>query len=84
MDSTNIEPRFKSLFDEIEKQKLAFLDTQEDRSTFACARWSNLLEGLFIDQLETLSRTHDDPEFIGQYVIEFFVSLLDENTFDII
>lgn len=83
MNSTNIEPRFRSLFDEIEKQKLAFLDTQEDWSTFACTRWTNLLEGLFIDQLEILSHTHD-PEFIGQYVIEFFVSLLDENSLDII
>ena len=82
MDLTNIEPRFRGLFEQIENRKLAFLNTQEDFSTFACTRWTNVLEGLFIDQLEKLSGTHD-PEFIGQYVVEFFASLLDEVELDI-
>lgn len=82
MDLSQIEPRFKKMFEQIENYKNAFENAHGDFSTFACTRWANSLQGLFVDQLEELSRTHE-PEYIGQYVIEFFVSLIDENSLEL-
>ena len=74
-----IEPRFRGLFEQIENHKNSF---SVPNKTFESTRWTNFLEGIFVDQLEALSRTHE-PEYIGQYVIEYFCSLIDEESLEL-
>lgn len=51
-------------------------------------RWRMFLEGLFIEQLDVLTRKVSAGEFpeeaIGDYVMEFFVVWKDDRMFDIL
>lgn len=77
----------EGLFSEILEEKKQFEAERIGHETFKCSRWHAHLEGIFIDQLETLSR-HEatglvTTEGIGRYVIDFFSAAIDEDKFSL-
>lgn len=76
------ETKFKPLFEELFEQRKAFKSLLPDGDLFKYAKCDDFVRDSFFSQLEILSRTHgDDPAFIGEYVVEFFVALVDDQKF---
>lgn len=74
------EIKFKPLFEELLKQREAFQKLLSDGDAFRDTRWYDFVRDSFFSQLEKLSRTHGgvDDAFIGEYVTEFFIALMDD------
>lgn len=72
-------------FDEIREAKKVFEEGYHGNSVFMDLRWADQMEGLFIDQLEKMTRQVSKGEFtsetIGEYVIAFFVARNDDGEF---
>ena len=73
--------KIQGLFDEIQKHK-EIISAMYDGDTFQSTRWYTILTDTFISQLEKMT-FHEKPDFIGEYVIEFFSALIDREEFDI-
>lgn len=86
----NNEP-YKEFIDELlgdlRKAKRRFVAEYDGSSVYMDLRWQTHLEGLFVDQLEKLSRKVSNDEItadvIGEYVMAFFISDLDNSEFNL-
>jgi|GEM_PF-4271972 len=79
------EIKFKPLFEELFKRKEGFEALMLDGDAFGYTRWQDFIKDSFFSQLERLSRTHggEDDAFIGEYVVEFFIALMDDQKFSV-
>lgn len=76
-----VDVKFRNLFEELEKNRLAFESVCDIRDTFYSTRWYTVLMDSFLSQLERLT-FEDDPNFIGEYVMEFFYFLIEKSMFE--
>lgn len=76
-----------TLIEQILVEKAQFENEMSGRETFKHSRWQSQVEGLFIDQLEKLSRQEAEGlityEQIGQYVVSFFSTMIDDEAFSL-
>lgn len=75
------------LINEILVAKKEFESKYDGKSVFKETRWHSHMEGLFVDQLEKLTRKVSSGEVpaeaIGEYVTAFFTAQLDDGDFDL-
>ena len=80
MDGYDI--KFYKLFEELMKNKVVFQSLLPQGDAFQYVRWYDFVRDSFYSQLERLSHSND-AAFIGEYVIEFFSAMIDDEKFEI-
>lgn len=85
-DEVKYKELVEGLINQIIEAKTVFENEYDRNSNYKDLRWRERMEGLFIDQLEVLTRRVSKGDFpeeaIGEYVMEFFVVSEDEGMFD--
>lgn len=74
--------KYRELFEELMKNKVAFRSLLSQDDAFQDCRWYDFVRDSFYSQLERLSYS-GDAAFIGEYVIEFFAAMMDDGKFQI-
>lgn len=86
-DEVKYKELVETLINDLIKAKKIFDYEYDGNSIYKDLRWREHMEGLFVDQLEKLTRRVSNGEFpeeaIGEYVMEFFVVSEDERIFDV-
>lgn len=85
-DEVKYKGLIEDLINQIIEAKRAFENEYDGNSSYKDFRWRERMEGLFIEQLDVLTRRVSKGDFpeeaIGEYVMEFFVVSEDERMFD--